>query len=87
MAFSKELPIVAQDCPVCGHRLDAVVNLIDPVMAKPGDYAICNYCGAVAKYDRLMRMRKLTPEEQRFADRSTVIVAASATIRARRGIT
>ena len=87
MAFSTEMPVPAQDCPVCGHHLDSMVNLIDPVMAKPDDWAICNYCGAVAKYDGLMRMRRLKPDEQRFADRSKVITAASATIRARRGIT
>jgi len=87
MAFSPELPVPAQRCPVCNAKLNAMVNLVEPVMARPNDFAICNSCGAVAKYDSRMRMRKLTPDEQQFANRSKVIVAASATIRARHGIT
>lgn len=86
MAFSPELPVPKQRCPVCNARLTAMVNMTEPVMARPDDFCICNSCGAVAKYDGRMRMRKLTPEEQDFATRSKLIVSASATIRARHGI-
>jgi hypothetical protein len=55
-------------CPTCGKAADGGTSLDDKAaarMPKPGDIAICLYCGALNRYGEGLRLHPCTPAERK----------------------
>lgn len=59
-------------CPRCGKTAEGGTNLNDSesvTMPKPGDFAICLYCGSINRYTEKLGMRRIERTEQRQMQR------------------
>ena len=52
----------AGDCPNCFERLDAASSL-EGKSPKPGDYAVCAYCGAILIYSTALELRSVNEDD------------------------
>lgn len=56
-------------CPHCNYRVDGATHLKDAKLAPgPGDITMCISCGGWSVFDRRMRLRLPTSEEQLWID-------------------
>ena len=59
-------------CPRCGKTAEGGTNLNDSesvTMPKPGDFAICLYCGSINCYTDTLGLRRIERTEQRRMQR------------------
>ena len=61
--------IVGNACPHCGRAADGGtafdIGQQPPQNPKPGDYAICLYCGTLNRYDNELKLRLITKRDRR----------------------
>lgn len=60
--------IEGQICPTCGDKSSGHVQTLDgreELKVNPGDFAMCERCGAMAVLGDDMRLRLINPEEMR----------------------
>ena len=51
-------------CLSCGTVNTAATGIEDGSTPDPGSVCVCFYCGHIMAYDKDMRLRALTPEEE-----------------------
>jgi hypothetical protein len=60
--------LVGTKCPHCGKPCDGGISLDDRRAArvpKPGDVAVCIYCGSINTYTETLSLRRIERTEQR----------------------
>jgi hypothetical protein len=61
--------IAGNFCPHCRRSADGATDVEigqqPPLNPKPGDYAICLYCGTLNRYDNELKLRLLTKRDRR----------------------
>ena len=53
----------ASKCPGCGVKLNRATGILDNVTPRPGDYAVCTYCGEWVRYEEGLTLRRCTQED------------------------
>jgi hypothetical protein len=69
---SIEKRLVGTKCPHCGKPGDGGTSLDDREavkMPKPGDFAVCVYCGSINAYTETLALRRIERTERRRMER------------------
>jgi hypothetical protein len=69
---SIEKRLVGLKCPHCGKSCDGGTSVDDQQaerMPKPGDFAVCVYCGSINRYTDTLGLRRIERKEQRAMER------------------
>jgi len=64
--------LVGTKCPHCGRPCDGGTSLDNrqaAKMPKPGDFAVCVYCGSINVYTDTLAMRRIERAERRAMQR------------------
>jgi hypothetical protein len=65
---SIEKRLVGNKCPSCGRPAEGGTSIDDQRVAsmpKPGDFAVCLYCGSLNTYTETLALRKIERTERR----------------------
>lgn len=67
MKLGQDRHIPPTVCLGCGSPIDGATNVGEKDSAPdPDDIIVCIYCGHIQAYDKGLKLRELTPEEQLY---------------------